>query len=167
MTKKIMIFSLWLSPLESSRYSKGPRDPVMSSYYLLSEATTLSEGAQQSEEPRAFDECWITTSIRGTRRKDHNSILTGSYSFSSSLLVGKSPVQRQPMDGFDINDRKDHELPWILINQIQVRGGCQSTGKLYGEPLRRIQDFRGFTIMIYKTVVWGGKPQTAGLTGDT
>jgi hypothetical protein len=71
------------------------------------------------------------------------------------------------MDGFDIDDRKDHGLQWILINQIQVRGECQSTGKLYGGPLRRIQDFRGFTIMIYEAVVWGGIPQTPGLTSDT
>jgi hypothetical protein len=167
MTKRIMIFSSWPSLLKRNRYSKGPRVPVMSSYYLLGEATVLLEGTQQSEKPRAFNECRITTSLRGTRRKDHNRMLAGSYSFSPSLLVGKSPVQQRPMDGFDINDQKDHELRWMLVNQIQVRGRSQSTGKLYGRPLRKIQDFRGFTIMIYKMVVLNGTTQTPSLVGDT
>jgi hypothetical protein len=123
-----------------------PRALMISKYDLLSEATALTEGAQQSEKPRAFNECWITTSIRETQWRNHNSMLAGSYSVSPSLQVGKLPARQQPIDGFDTDSQNDHELLRVSASQIRTRGGCQSTGKLYGRPLQKIHDFWGFTI---------------------
>jgi hypothetical protein len=92
--------------------------------------------------------------IRICHRTKHSDDITptstGSYSVSPSLLTDKILVQQQPMDEYDIYSRMEPRASNGCQLRIRIRGGCQSTRKLYGRPLRRVQDFRGFTIiMIY------------------
>jgi hypothetical protein len=140
--EEITIFLLWLLPWEEASMLRNHELPMVLNSTLTDSYRPIF--GWNHELPKIP----IRICHRTKRSNDITPTSIGSYSVSPSLLTDKILVQQQPMDEYDIYSRMEPRASNGCQLRIRIRGGCQSTGKLYGRPLRRVQDFRGFTIIM-------------------